>query len=84
MKIRDTEPGRLVTLGNLASDLGLQPRALREAAEAGTIPSVRVGSRGLLFDRDLVQRVLLAHAAGNPSSPDPRPSREEARHAQPS
>lgn len=63
-------------LGILASDLGLQPRALREAAQAGTIPSIRVGSTGLLFDREAVERTLLARATGDLTT-YPRPLREE-------
>lgn len=71
MKHTPPNPRRLVPLGILASDLGLQAKALRESAERGEIPCVRVGERGLLFDRELVERVLLARAAGEPVPPTP-------------
>lgn len=82
MNTDHTEPRRLVPLGTLASDLGLQPRAIREAAEAGTIPCVRVGSTGLLFDRDLIERVLLKRAACPPSHADSPRACEEVSDAQ--
>jgi hypothetical protein len=62
MSNTDSEARRLVPLGTLASDLGLQPRAIREAVEAGTIPAVKVGARGLLFDPRAVEDALLRQA----------------------
>jgi len=45
---------RLVPTGTLASQLGLHPRELRAEADAGTLPHVRVGKCGLLFDPEKV------------------------------
>jgi len=53
---------RLLPLGAMASELGIQAKDLRQAALAGTIPCVRVGERGLMFDSDAVERALLDQA----------------------
>ena len=72
------ESRRLLPLHSLAASLGLRPADLRRAAENGEIPFVQVGDHGRLFDRDLVERVLLARAAGEPPNSGQRPVREEA------
>jgi hypothetical protein len=54
---------RLLPLGAMASHLGIQPKDLRQAAESGTVPCVRVGERGLLFDPKAVEHVLAERAA---------------------
>lgn len=53
---------KLLPLGEMASRLGLQTKALREEAMRGGVPSVRVGDRGLLFDEDAVLAALKARA----------------------
>ena len=63
MAINNPDARRLVPLLALAGDLGVSPRALREAVDAGDVPAVRIGKRGLLFDRESVERVLLDRAA---------------------
>lgn len=60
---------RLLPLSSLAAVLGIRPSDLRAAAERGEVPCVRVGERGLLFDRELVERELLRRAAGETPSP---------------
>lgn len=57
-----TEYG-LLDLGAMASRLRVQPQDLRAEAEANTLPHVRVGKRGLLFDPEAVERVLAERAA---------------------
>jgi hypothetical protein len=52
----------LLPLGAMAARLGIQPRDLREAAEAGAVPCVRLGQRGLMFDPGSVEAQLLAQA----------------------
>lgn len=54
---------QLLPLGAMAADLGVNPPDLRSEAELGRIPFVRVGKRGLLFDRELVRRLLAERAA---------------------
>jgi hypothetical protein len=54
-----SEGPRLVSLRLMAADLGVSPSDLRREALTGRVPCVRVGNRGLLFDRELVHRVLL-------------------------
>jgi hypothetical protein len=64
---------RLLPLGAMASQLGIQAKDLRQAAEAGTIPCVRVGERGLMFDPVIVEQALLDQASSR--------SREEVHDA---
>jgi len=71
---------RLIGLGAMATRAGVPRGWLRAEAEAGRIPHLRAGGR-LLFCVELVERVLLARAGGEVR--DPRPSREEARDAEP-
>jgi len=56
-------PTRLLPLSSLAAALGIRPADLRVAAEKGEIPCVRVGTRGVLFDRLIVERELLRRAS---------------------
>ncbi|MGK0482455.1 MAG: hypothetical protein ACJAQ3_002435 [Planctomycetota bacterium] len=56
---------RLLPASSLAAVLGIRAADLREAADRGEIPFVRVGRDGRLFDRCAVERVLLARAAGD-------------------
>jgi hypothetical protein len=65
----------LLDLGAMASRLRLQPQELRAEAEAGTLPHVRVGRRGLLFDAERVITELEARAERGIAP------REEARRA---
>lgn len=61
MKIeRDGEA--LLALRPMAMRLGIHPRELRTEAEGGGVPCVRVGSRGLLFDPELVLASLARRA----------------------
>lgn len=53
---------QLLPLGAMAADLGVSSPDLRSEAELGRIPFVRVGQRGMLFDRDLVTRLLAERA----------------------
>lgn len=46
----------------MAGRIGVPPKELRSEAEAGTIPHVRVGERGLLFDPVAVMAALEARA----------------------
>lgn len=62
-----TQP-RLVTLAQLASRLRVNPSDLRLEFEAGRLPAVRLGQRGLLFDPELVERILGERASVAPSS----------------
>lgn len=69
------DTNRLTPSGTLAAILGIREPDLRAAADRGEIPCARVGARGLLFDRELVERILLERAsgeAGPPSSTVPR------------
>jgi hypothetical protein len=59
MSHSSTDDPRLVPLGVMAADLGVSPSDLRREALAGRVPCVKVGNRGLLFDRELVHRALL-------------------------
>ena len=52
----------LVPVGVMAARLGVRPQDLRAEAEAGTIPHVRLGTRGLLFDPERVLAVLAERA----------------------
>jgi len=63
MSHSSTDGPRLVPLGVMAADLGVSPADLRREALAGRVPCVRVGSRGLLFDRELVHRSFLDRIA---------------------
>lgn len=56
------EQNNLMTCTELAARLGLRSRDVKQAAEAGEIPSVKVGREGLLFDISAVARVLEARA----------------------
>jgi hypothetical protein len=58
----DQERTPLLSLGLMASQLGVRPQELRAEAEAGGLPCVRVGKRGLLFDPDRVFAVLAERA----------------------
>lgn len=58
---------RLVTLAQLASRLRVNPSDLRLEVEAGRLPAVRLGRRGLLFDPELVERILGERASMAPS-----------------
>lgn len=53
---------RLNTLREMSRLAGIQEKELRAEAEAGTLPHVRVGKRGLLFDPELVLATLEARA----------------------
>lgn len=53
---------RLVALSVMAAELGVRPDDLRREALAKRVPCVRIGERSLLFDRDLVARLLLERA----------------------
>ncbi len=61
----------LLPLGAMASRLGIQPRDLREAAEAGAVPCVRLGQRGLMFDPSTVEQCLIDRAGSTPVRQDP-------------
>lgn len=63
----DTFP--LLPLGAMAARLGVQPRDLREAAENGSVPCVRLGQRGLMFDPQRVESHLVERASD--LEPDP-------------
>jgi len=52
----------LVSLRLAARHIGVKAESLRQAAEKGEIPSVRVGS-DLLFDVHRVEEILLSRAA---------------------
>ncbi len=54
---------KLVSVCGLANRLKLPAAWLKAEAEAGRIPSLRVGRR-LLFNASAVERALLARAAG--------------------
>jgi hypothetical protein len=56
---------RLLPCASLAAALGIRAEDVRQAADRGEIPFVRVGQHGRLFDRCAVERVLLAKAAGD-------------------
>lgn len=60
MKTSSDQP--LLPIGPMASRIGVQPKELRAEADAGTIPCVRVGLRGLLFDPIHVEAALRARA----------------------
>lgn len=47
----------------MAARLGIAPGHLRQEAEAGTIPFVRVGKGGFLFDPRTVEQVLSERAS---------------------
>ena len=57
MRDRDGDE-RLLPLGAMALRLGIQAKDLRQAAEAGAVPCIRIGERGLLFDPEALLRVL--------------------------
>lgn len=57
---------RLLTVGALARRLGVRPEYLRQSADRGELPHVRAGDQ-LLFDGDLVERLLLERARSLPS-----------------
>lgn len=59
-----TKPPKIVPLHVVARHLGLHPRDLRAAAEAGEIPSLRVG-KALMFSMRAVEDALLRRAAGS-------------------
>jgi hypothetical protein len=69
----DTAPAALLPLGATARLLRVPAAWLRAEAEAGRIPHLRAG-KALLFDADLVERLLLERARRAPT-PD---SSEEA------
>lgn len=46
----------------MSSHLGVRPQELRAEAQSGTIPHVRVGEHGLLFDPDAVLAELQRRA----------------------
>jgi hypothetical protein len=71
------ENRRLIPLATLAAVLGIRPEDLRRAADEGVVPCVRIGERGRLFDREVVERVLLERAAGDPSAFAARPASRE-------
>ncbi len=56
-----SKPPKLVTVLGLAGHLKLPASWLKAQAQAGRIPSLRVGRR-LLFNPDAVERVLLERA----------------------
>lgn len=58
----ENENGALLPLRAMALRLGIHPRELRAEADRGGVPFVRVGSRGLLFDAELVLAHLRARA----------------------
>lgn len=74
------DDSQLIPLGVMAAILGISARDLRVEANAGRLPHVRVGDKGLLFDRQRVEGCLVGRAredaSSNSSSPD---SREEVR-----
>ena len=68
----------LLDLGAMASRLRVQPQDLRAEAEANTLPHVRVGKRGLLFNPEQVMAALDVRAAHRVSGPA-----KEVRHVTP-
>ena len=57
----DTSPATLLPLGMTARLLHIPAAWLRAEAEAGRIPHLKAGT-ALLFDADLVERLLLERA----------------------
>jgi excisionase family DNA binding protein len=60
------ETTQLLTVLQLASAIRLPATWLKREAEAGRIPSLKVGRR-LMFNKDAVERVLLERAAETPA-----------------
>jgi len=51
----------LLPLGVVAARLRVHPKALREACEAGELPSIRVGS-AILLDPERIRAILVERA----------------------
>ena len=58
-----SENQRLVSANVLADRIGVKAADLRRAARAGHLPHTRVGNDGILFDEEVVRRILLEQAA---------------------
>jgi hypothetical protein len=63
----------LVPLVPMAERIGVRPHDLRADATAGTMPHVRVGKTGLLFDPARVFAVLADRARKDPAEREERP-----------
>ena len=53
---------KILVLGAMARQLGVEPRWLRFEAEAGRLPHVKAG-KTLLFNPDIVERLLVKRAS---------------------
>lgn len=61
VKSNEHEHG-LETLAEIASRLRLHPQEVRREVDEGRLPAVRVGLKGLLFDPEVVLRILQQRA----------------------
>jgi hypothetical protein len=62
------EAQRLVPLAEMAGRLRLHPQDLRREVESGRLPAVQVGAKGLLFDPEIVLRILQQRARDEASA----------------
>jgi 2,4-dienoyl-CoA reductase-like NADH-dependent reductase (Old Yellow Enzyme family) len=68
----------LVPLAEMAGQLRLHPQDLRREVENGRLPAVQVGTKGLLFDPEIVLSILEQRARDEASALKPGGQRERS------
>lgn len=62
------DPNKLYKLEELAEEMGLKPRTIRERASKGDYPSIFLHSRYYFLGKDIIQAIRkLGEPKGNPS-----------------